>query len=40
LGFVELEVLQRMRDRAGRFNTEKISQQDRSGAFGPPDEEQ
>jgi ParB family chromosome partitioning protein len=34
------KVLHTMRDRASRFNTEKISQQDLTGAFGPPDEEQ
>jgi len=33
------EVLRTMRDRAARFNVEKIKPQDLSGAAGPPDEE-
>ena len=33
------EVLKTMRDRAARFNVEKIKQQDLAGAAGPPDEE-
>ncbi|HEY6971918.1 MAG TPA: ParB N-terminal domain-containing protein [Candidatus Angelobacter sp.] len=33
------EVLKTMRDRAARFNVEKIKQQDLAGAMGPPDEE-
>lgn len=33
------EVLKTMRDRAARFNTEKIRPQDLAGAGGPPDEE-
>lgn len=33
------KVLQTMRDRAARFNAEKISQKDLAGAGGPPDEE-
>ena len=33
------EVLRTMRDRAARFNVEKIRPQDLSGAAGPPDEE-
>lgn len=33
------EVLRTMRDRAARFNVEKIKAQDLSGAVGPPDEE-
>lgn len=33
------EVLRTMRDRAARFNAEKIKPQDLSGAAGPPDEE-
>jgi ParB family transcriptional regulator, chromosome partitioning protein len=33
------EVLKTMRERAGRFNTEKIKPQDLAGAAGPPDEE-
>jgi len=33
------EVFRTMRDRAGRFNAEKIRPQDLSGAAGPPDEE-
>jgi len=32
-------VLQTMRDRAARFNTDKITQQDLAGAAGPADEE-
>jgi ParB family chromosome partitioning protein len=33
------EVLKTMRDRAARFNTEKIRPQDLAGAGGPPDDE-
>ena len=33
------EVLKTMRERAARFNTEKIKPQDLAGAAGPPDEE-
>ena len=33
------EVFKTMRDRAGRFNVEKIKLQDLAGAAGPPDEE-
>src|SRR5215468_9080055 len=33
------EVLKTMRDRAAKFNVEKIKQQDLAGAAGPPDEE-
>ena len=33
------KLLQTMLDRAGRFNTDKISQKDLSGAYGAPDEE-
>lgn len=33
------EVLKTMRDRAGKFNVEKIRTQDLAGAAGPPDEE-
>jgi ParB family chromosome partitioning protein len=33
------EVLTTMRDRAARFNVERIKQQDLAGAAGPPDEE-
>lgn len=33
------EVLKTMRERAGRFNVEKIRPQDLAGAGGPPDEE-
>jgi ParB family chromosome partitioning protein len=33
------EVLKTMRDRAARFNTDKIKPQDLAGAAGPPDEE-
>ena len=33
------EVLKTMRDRAARFNVEKIKPQDLAGAAGPPDEE-
>jgi len=33
------EVLKTMRDRAAKFNTEKIKPQDLAGAAGPPDEE-
>jgi ParB family chromosome partitioning protein len=33
------EVLKTMRERAGRFNTEKIKSQDLAGAAGPPDDE-
>jgi len=33
------KVLQTMRDRAARFNTDKITQQDLAGAAGPADEE-
>jgi len=33
------EVLRTMRDRAAKFNVEKIRPQDLSGAAGPPDEE-
>jgi ParB family chromosome partitioning protein len=33
------EVLKTMRDRAARFNTEKIRPQDLAGAAGPPDDE-
>ena len=33
------EVLKTMRDRAARFNVEKIRPQDLAGAAGPPDEE-
>ena len=33
------EVLKTMRDRAAKFNTEKIKPQDLAGAGGPPDEE-
>ena len=32
------EVLKTMRDRAIKFNTEKIKTQDLAGAAGPPDE--
>ena len=32
------EVLKTMRDRAIKFNTEKIKPQDLAGAAGPPDE--
>jgi len=32
------EVLKTMRERAGKFNVEKISPQDLAGAAGPPDE--
>jgi ParB family chromosome partitioning protein len=33
------EVFKTMRERVGRFNIEKIKQQDLAGAGGPPDEE-
>jgi ParB family chromosome partitioning protein len=33
------EVLKTMRDRAAKFNVDKIKQQDLAGAAGPPDEE-
>jgi ParB family chromosome partitioning protein len=33
------KLLQTMLDRAGRFNTDKISQKDLTGAYGAPDEE-
>jgi ParB family transcriptional regulator, chromosome partitioning protein len=33
------EVLKTMRERAARFNVEKIKPQDLAGAAGPPDEE-
>src|SRR6266481_523209 len=33
------EVLKTMRERAGKFNVEKIRSQDLAGAAGPPDEE-
>jgi ParB family chromosome partitioning protein len=33
------DVLKTMRDRAARFNVEKIKPQDLAGAAGPPDEE-
>src|SRR5262249_35637621 len=33
------EVLKTMRDRAAKFNVEKIKQQDLAGAAGPPDDE-
>jgi ParB family chromosome partitioning protein len=33
------EVMKTMRDRAAKFNVEKIKQQDLAGAAGPPDEE-
>lgn len=33
------KLLQTMRDRAARFNTDKITQQDLAGAAGPPDED-
>jgi hypothetical protein len=33
------DVLKTMRDRAGKFNVEKIRQQDLAGAGGPPDDE-
>jgi ParB family chromosome partitioning protein len=33
------EVLKTMRERAARFNTEKIKPQDLAGAAGPPDDE-
>jgi ParB family transcriptional regulator, chromosome partitioning protein len=33
------EVLKTMRDRAARFNVDKVKQQDLAGAAGPPDEE-
>lgn len=33
------EVLKTMRDRAAKFNVEKVKQQDLAGAAGPPDEE-
>jgi ParB family chromosome partitioning protein len=33
------ELLKTMRERAGRFNVDKIRQQDLAGAAGPPDEE-
>jgi ParB family transcriptional regulator, chromosome partitioning protein len=33
------EVLKTMRERAARFNVEKIRPQDLAGAAGPPDEE-
>lgn len=33
------EVLKTMRERAGKFNTEKVRPQDLAGAGGPPDEE-
>ena len=33
------EVLQTMRERAGKFNVEKIRPQDLAGAGGPPDDE-
>jgi hypothetical protein len=33
------EVLKTMRERAARFNVEKIKPQDLAGAVGPPDEE-
>ena len=33
------EVLKTMRDRAARFNVEKIKPQDLAGAAGPPDDE-
>ncbi len=33
------EVLKTMRDRAARFNAEKVKPQDLAGAMGPPDEE-
>ncbi|MBI3698593.1 MAG: ParB N-terminal domain-containing protein [Acidobacteria bacterium] len=33
------EVLKTMRDRAARFNVEKVKPQDLAGAMGPPDEE-
>jgi ParB family transcriptional regulator, chromosome partitioning protein len=32
------EVLKIMRERAGKFNVEKIRPQDLAGAAGPPDE--
>jgi len=32
-------VLKTMRDRAAKFNVEKIKPQDLAGAGGPPDEE-
>jgi hypothetical protein len=32
-------VLKTMRDRAARFNVEKIKPQDLAGAAGPPDED-
>jgi hypothetical protein len=31
------EVLKTMRERAARFNVEKVRQQDLAGAAGPPD---
>jgi ParB family chromosome partitioning protein len=34
------KVLQTMRDRAARFNTEKVKQQDLYGAFGGPADEE
>jgi ParB family chromosome partitioning protein len=33
------EVLQTMRDRAAKFNVDKVKQQDLAGAAGPPDNE-
>ena len=33
------EVLQTMRDRAAKFNVDKVKQQDLAGAAGPPDDE-
>jgi ParB family transcriptional regulator, chromosome partitioning protein len=33
------EVLKTMRERAAKFNVEKINPQDLAGAAGPPDEE-
>lgn len=33
------ELLRTMRDRAGKFNTEKVKPQDLAGAGGPPDDE-
>ena len=33
------KVLETMRDRAARFNVDKVRQQDLAGAYGPPDEE-
>ena len=33
------EVLKTMRERAAKFNVDKIKQQDLAGAGGPPDEE-